>query len=376
MTPAATHQNYHTAETLLQPYLQDISNWTKNNDLILNPDKSTATLFTTDKREHNVTLDLSINNISIPTVKNPKILGLTLDPSLSFGEHTKIAKDKSDSSIKILKALTSTSWGKPKETLLATYKAVVRPIFEYASTIWYPILSESNLQKLQTTQNSALRIITGCTSDTITQHLHKETETLPLSNHLKLHASQLKQKAQLSTHPLHDLTQQTKCPRNLKQTIFDSRSRKTFNINNNANPPTPDSIAQNIKTIHTMAVDECLKSYGPNPILSQPAPSIDKSEQSLPRGTTRILAQLRIGKSPMLMTYLNKIDPKSYPSPTCPLCRSHNHTTKHLFSCPKLHTTFTVLDLWRNPVAVTALLQQWTDVLGEAGGGGVGARLM
>src|SRR5437867_11444683 len=122
-------------------------------------------------------------------------------PSFNFGDHSTITKEKADSSIRILKALTSTSWGKQKETLLATYKTLVLPVIEYASTIWSPVISDTNLHKLQTTQNNALRVITGCTSDTNTQHLHQETKTLPLSNHLKLHASQLKQKPQLHTHP-------------------------------------------------------------------------------------------------------------------------------------------------------------------------------
>src|SRR5437899_56974 len=41
MNPSASHSNFHKAEQLFQPYLKDIFNWTKNNDLILNPDKST-----------------------------------------------------------------------------------------------------------------------------------------------------------------------------------------------------------------------------------------------------------------------------------------------------------------------------------------------
>ena len=370
MNPAASHSDYHTAEQLLQPYLQDIFNWTKINDLILNPDKSTATLFTPDTHEHNVTLNLTINNVIIPTVKNPKILGLTLDPSFNFGDHSKITKEKADSSIRILKALTSTSWGKQKETLLATYKTLVLPVIEYASTIWSPVISDTNLHKLQTTQNNALRVITGCTSDTNTQHLHQETKTLPLSNHLKLHASQLKQKSQLPTHPLHNLTKQVACTRRMKQTIFENWSGKTIDINNNNTmPSTPDSISQNLKTIHTMAVSECLKSYKPNPVLAQSAPNINVSEQSLPRKTRRILAQLRAGKSPVLTAYLHTIDPKSYPSPICPLCKSHDHTTQHLFSCSKMKTSLTTMDLWNDPVSVTSLLQMWEDVLGSAGGG-------
>ena len=370
MTPAASHSNYHIAEQRLQPYLQDIYNWTKRNDLILNPDKSTATLFTSDTHEHNVILNLTINNITIPTVKNPKILGLTLDPSFSFAEHIKVAKEKADSSLKIIKALTSTSWGKQKETLLATYKAITLPVIEYASTIWSPVVSDSNLRKLQTTQNDALRIITGCTSDTNTQHLHIETKTLPLLNHLKLHASQLRQKSQLPTHPLHDLTNPDENLRRMKATIFDKWSRKTIIIDqDNRNQPTLDSISQNMKTIHTMAVSECIGAYEPNPILSLPPPDISQSEQSLPRKTRRILAQLRAGKSPILLAYLHAIDPLSHPSPLCPLCKSCNHTARHLFSCTKITTTLTPRDLWDDPVAVAELLQQWDDAQGAAGGG-------
>jgi retron-type reverse transcriptase len=376
MNPAASHQNYRIAEQLLQPYLHDIFNWTKENDLILNPDKSTTTLFTPDTHEHNITLNLTINNTTIPTVKNPKILGLTLDPAFTFAEHAKITKDKADSAIKILKALTSTIWGKQKETLLATYKTIILPVIEYASTVWSPAISDTNLQKLQTTQNNALRIITGCTADTNIQHLHTETKTLPLNNHLKLHASQLRQKSQLPTHPLHDLNRQTNCPRQMKETIFENWNGKTIIINNtSATPPTPDSTSQNIKKIHTMIVEECLRSYKPNPILSQPAPNINQSEQSLPRKTRRILAQLRAGKSPILLSYMHAIDPTSHPSSSCPLCKYQEHTTQHLFFCPKINTTLTARDLWDDPVAVATLLKQWDDALGAAGGG-AGSSLM
>src|SRR6267154_1373691 len=110
-----------------------------------------------------------------------------------------------------------------------------------------------------------------------------------------------------------------------------------------------------------------------NLILSQPAPDINQSEQSLPRKTRRILAQLRTSKSPILMAYLNAIDPKSYPSPSCPLCKSHAHTTQRLFSYPLIYTILTPRDLWDEPVGTAALLQQWADAMQAAGGGGGGS---
>src|SRR3989454_1346152 len=128
----------HLAQDSIQPYLNDIFTWTKQNDLHLNPDKSTSTLFTPDPAEYNTTLNLNVNNTLIPTIRNPKMLGLTLDTKLNFKEHTKLTKTKADKSVNLLKTLTTTKWGKQKETILATYKALTRPIIEYASTIWSP----------------------------------------------------------------------------------------------------------------------------------------------------------------------------------------------------------------------------------------------
>ena len=132
------------------------------------------------------------------------------------------------------------------------------------------------------------------------EHLHIETKVLPLANHLKLHASQLRQKSQLSTHPPHNLLPQPAGLREMKETIFDNWSGTTTTIkNNNNNALTKELITQNVKTIHTIAVAECRQSYTSNPILAQPAPNVNPSEQSLPRRTRRVLAQLRAGKSPI-----------------------------------------------------------------------------
>src|SRR6476661_5046813 len=70
-------------------------------------------------------------------------------------------------------------------------------------------------------------------ADTNIQHLHTETQILPLSTHLKLHASQLRQKAQLPTHPLHSLTKQNPSRRQMKQTLIENTSLTT---NLDANP--------------------------------------------------------------------------------------------------------------------------------------------
>ena len=89
---------------------------------------------------------------------------------------------------------------------MATYKAVMRPAMEYAYSVWSPIASSTSINKLQVMQNAALRTATECTQDTNIQHLHDKTLTLPIYEHLQLHASQYKRKAQHPSHPLHKHT--------------------------------------------------------------------------------------------------------------------------------------------------------------------------
>ena len=75
------------------------------------------------------------------------------------------------------KSLTATGWGKHKETLRATYKAVMRPALEYTSSVRSSFATSTGINKLQVMQNAALRIATGCTQDTniqicMTKHSH------------------------------------------------------------------------------------------------------------------------------------------------------------------------------------------------------------
>ena len=55
-----------------------------------------------------------------------KVLGLTLDPKLHTA-HTSTTSQYKHTNLQIHK---STTWGKQKETLMATYKAVMRPALD------------------------------------------------------------------------------------------------------------------------------------------------------------------------------------------------------------------------------------------------------
>ena len=254
ITITAPHTDINISNANIQPYLQDILKWTKDNGLLLNTDKTTCTLLTPDPPEYNTQLGLQIDNTTLPMTIHPKILGLTLDPKLTYNRHIDLAATKARTIINILKVLTSTKWGKHKETILTTYKAITRPVFEYAYAIWSPNASETNIDILQIVQNTALRIATGCTHDTNTQHLHDETNTLPIHQHLQLHASQIRQKAQYPTHPLHKLTIHAHTPRLHTQTTFN-------NINHTTNIDTyPNTVTQ---LVHNNRSQQTQHKYTP-----------------------------------------------------------------------------------------------------------------
>ena len=164
----------------------------------------------------------------------------------------------------MMKSLTSTAWGKQKETLVTTYKTVIRPALENANTIWSPTVCKTNLDKLQAVQNNALRIATGCTMDTNIQHLYEETLVLPLKEHLQLHASLLKHKFNHLNHPLHVYTPKNPKPgRLIKKTICNNK-KGTIEPRLSLYMSPENSIKCNLKTIHSTIVFKYTSVFKPN----------------------------------------------------------------------------------------------------------------
>ena len=173
-----------------------------------------------------------MNNTALRMATHPKVLGFTLDQKLTYSIHIHTISVQAHKPLQMIKALTATGWRKQKETLMATYKAVMRPALEYASSIWSPLTSSTSINKLHVMQNASLGTATGCTQDTNIHHLHNETLILPIHEHLQLHASQYKQKTQHPSHPLH------------KHTIYFNNGRYTTNIPTDPHTITTTDIKQ------------------------------------------------------------------------------------------------------------------------------------
>ena len=129
-----------------------------------------------------------------------KVLGVILNPNLTYSTHIHNLSLHAHNLLQPIKAVTAT-WGKQKETLMATYKAAMRPDLVYAFSIWSPISSSTSINKLQVMQNASSWSAIGCTQDRNIQHLHEQTLILPIHGCMQLHASQLRQKHNIHHTP-------------------------------------------------------------------------------------------------------------------------------------------------------------------------------
>ena len=108
ITITSIHTSTSAAKKYIQPYLPIVFAQTKQNNLTLNPDKITCTLFTPDPAEYTSNLDPIIHNNALPMATQPKVLGLTLDPKLTYSTHIHNISVHAHKPLQIIKAHTAT----------------------------------------------------------------------------------------------------------------------------------------------------------------------------------------------------------------------------------------------------------------------------
>ena len=285
-------------------------------------EKSSITLITPHTREYNTQPILTLNGTQIPVNPSTKILGTTFDRGMTFKDHITELTTKSKSRLNVLKALTATTFGQQKESILNLYKQFLRPVISYSSMAWSPDLAPTHMDTLQRVQNSALRIATGCTKSTPITHLHAETKILPLNEHLNMRGTQFFAAAADPRHPCNHLHRAPPTDRNIHRTPAVHYSNLYSQI-----PPTPQRRLEK-SWIHEQYVSEYLSRPSDNSVLGEPPPLVADSESALPRESRVHLARLRCGHHPSLLTYQNQINPDT--DPTCRYCGTAPETVSHL----------------------------------------------
>ena len=194
-----------TAVHRIQNTINEVCSWTESWALQLNTTKTVSTLFTLSTAKEKVSLRL--NNQPVPQVETPTFLGVTLDTRLTWKPHLEAVEAKATRKLAIMKKLAGTTWGASSDILKQVYTGAVRPVVEYASTIW-DTASKTNKSKLDRVQNMGLRIIVGAMRSTPIQQMEKTTDLQPLECRREYKAAiQGEKLKRLTGHPLHQKLQ-------------------------------------------------------------------------------------------------------------------------------------------------------------------------
>ena len=351
----ATGNNIDALTKAINDFVPEVIEFLNDRELKVSPEKSTVTLFTPDTKEAKIHPDVQINNTKVPLEHFPKLLGVTFDTMFTFHKHVKNITSSANIKNNMLKSLTGSDWGQDKETMSMTYKALTRSALEYACPIWSPIISDSSWKRLQRTQNTALKMITGNLKMASDEHIHQETKILPIKEHCLMKSKQYMLTCHLPDHPGNKHVDKPLPERNnLKPTINSYRNCIQQHL-----PVNADNRKRKIKEIHTSDVKATLDNFSPNRVLGVKPPDINKEELNLPRHIRTQLSQLRSGFSRRLNSYLSRLDDTI--DDKCPRCNDTPHDTRHLFNCPDDPTTLDVLSLWTTPVLAADFLKLDND---------------
>lgn len=152
-------------KSLLEHDIQCVVEWLCANKLTLNVIKSEFMLIGSRQRlaTHTENLKVAINGIALKQVHEVTCLGLKIDQNLTWKGHVETIKKKIITNLRVMKK------AKPylnRQLLINIYNTIIKPHFDYCSTVWDSI-DMTLADQLQKLQNRAARIITGAPYKTI-----------------------------------------------------------------------------------------------------------------------------------------------------------------------------------------------------------------
>ena len=112
-----------------------ISEWAFNWKMLFNPDptKPAQEVLFSRKKKTLYHPTLSLNNIQVERASSQKHLGLILDEKLNFKQHIESAIVKINKGVAVIKKLR---YSLPRKSLIAIYKAFLRPLTDYGDIIY------------------------------------------------------------------------------------------------------------------------------------------------------------------------------------------------------------------------------------------------
>jgi hypothetical protein len=166
--------------------------WAKRHGAKFAPDKYQLIHFTRSRRHARGDLAASINiqgHQIRAEEKAIRILGVWLDPKLTWREHIAQVTRKGLAASESMARLATSTWGPSARNTRLLYTSVVRPTLLYGAQEWSTraagkALPKGRIKPLEKIQNHCLRRITGGYKRTPRAALEKEAHVMPLDLYL------------------------------------------------------------------------------------------------------------------------------------------------------------------------------------------------
>jgi hypothetical protein len=139
--------------TALQQDLDALQKWEDDWKMEFHPQK--CQLLRISRKKKNISANYTIHNHTLEEVETAKYLGVTVHRTLSWNQHIQNITNKANSTRAFLQRNLQAA---PQSTKENCYQALVRPILEYASTVWDP-WTRANINKIETVQRRSARFV-------------------------------------------------------------------------------------------------------------------------------------------------------------------------------------------------------------------------
>ena len=128
-----------------QQYIQEISDWTDRNKMVLNI-KKTKNMIINFTNNYQFTTSLNIKGQSLEIVNEHKVLGTWLTSDLKWDLNTdKIVKS---ANIAMKKLQSASKFIKDRNILKQIYMIYIRSILEKSAAVWHSSLTQNNVEML------------------------------------------------------------------------------------------------------------------------------------------------------------------------------------------------------------------------------------
>lgn len=167
----------------LQTHNEKVEKWCEKWKVAINASKSKLMVIRKHKVGKPITQTLTLFSETVPLVKKSNYLGLVLNHRLTWTDHIKHVKGKAHGVLNKLKPLIGRHSKLGLQHKRTIYQMYIRPILTYVSPAWAS-LTKTDMNKLQITQNKALREMVGAPFYIRNSNIHKDLEIDTISNHI------------------------------------------------------------------------------------------------------------------------------------------------------------------------------------------------